>query len=139
VIITVNAAPEVPPFALSAGLSDSMNTSTFGDDVKRRAAFTLIELLVVIAIIAILAALLLPTLARAKEKGKQTYCLSSTHQQAIAIHMYAADNSDFLHRWRSTTPTETRPTGPGCSIPTSKAFASIFAQAMKKQKPILMA
>jgi prepilin-type N-terminal cleavage/methylation domain-containing protein/prepilin-type processing-associated H-X9-DG protein len=59
-------------------------------------AFTLIELLVVIAIIGILAALLLPSLAKAKEKGKQTFCLNSTHQQALAVHMYASDNGDLL-------------------------------------------
>ena len=65
-------------------------------DARRKAAFTLIELLVVIAIIGILAALLLPSLAKAKEKGKQTSCLNSTHQQALAIYMYASDNSDML-------------------------------------------
>ena len=73
-----------------------MNKLTFNLNVRRQDAFTLIELLVVIAIIAILAALLLPSLAKAKERGKQTYCLSSTHQQALAIHMYASDNGDLL-------------------------------------------
>lgn len=59
-------------------------------------AFTLVELLVIIAIIAILAALLLPALATAKEKGRQTYCINSERQQAIAIFLYADDHSDTL-------------------------------------------
>ena len=73
-----------------------MNDPAFNVNAARQEAFTLIELLVVIAIIAILAALLLPALANARERGKQTYCLSSTHQQALAVHMYASDYHDFL-------------------------------------------
>jgi prepilin-type N-terminal cleavage/methylation domain-containing protein len=64
--------------------------------MKRRQAFTLLELLVVIAIIAILAALLLPSLARGKEKVRQTRCASNLKQIALAIQMYSGDNRDTL-------------------------------------------
>jgi prepilin-type N-terminal cleavage/methylation domain-containing protein len=59
-------------------------------------AFTLIELLVVIAIIAILAAMLLPALARAKKQAIKVQDMNNEKQQLVALNMYAGDNKDYL-------------------------------------------
>ena len=68
--------------------------------------FTLIELLVVIAIIAILAAILFPVFARAREKARQTSCLSNEKQTDLALMMYAQDYDEMmiqaLFRWDGT-------------------------------------
>jgi len=63
---------------------------------QKNAGFTLIELLVVIAIIAILAAMLLPVLAKAKEKGIRTQCINNMHQILVGLSIYTGDNKDKL-------------------------------------------
>jgi len=61
-----------------------------------RAAFTLIELLVVIAIIAILAAMLMPALVRAKDRARTLCCLANLKQLQLCAHLYVGDNNDFF-------------------------------------------
>jgi len=85
------------------------------DSIRRSLAFTLVELLVVIAIIALLAALLMPTLGKARESGKATACVSNLRQIGIALQVYVDGNNNRLPVMRdkyigTNPPSEVLPT-----------------------------
>ncbi len=99
-----------------------------------RRGFTLIELLVVIAIIAILAAILFPVFARAREKARQSSCLSNLKQMTLGVLMYAQDYDEQwpYHHYATTPATITYPGG-GVTASGMMWFAAIYPYVSNMQ------
>jgi prepilin-type N-terminal cleavage/methylation domain-containing protein/prepilin-type processing-associated H-X9-DG protein len=100
------------------------------DCPRRTTAFTLVEVLVVIAIVAMLAAILLPSLGRARKKAHATECVNNLRQLGYAVHMYWDDNEGALGALSGIFPTWT-------SDPTNRAWTQLLYPYVKTTKSYL--
>lgn len=100
---------------------------------RHRSGFTLIELLVVIAIIAILASILFPVFARAREKARQSACLSNVKQIVLALDMYAQDYDEMYPP--GYTPFQDEPNWRDFVAPYMKNKQILVCPSQKKDRP----